>query len=100
MIVIFNYFDLEIGLEKETSDILTFIAKRSNSYLVAKIIMENGLFQKIEVMPYSNREMLDEIDQKLSIKLLENYLDTAIRRWIDFHIYSKPIYKEQIVKKL
>lgn len=100
MMPIFEYFDLQIGLDEEVNKPLEFVCSRDNHKAIAKIIFKNGLFQTIHFSSINGFSILDSEDLKLTHKILENNLNSAVKNWIDFHVYGLSIPCEKITFKI
>lgn len=100
MISLFDYYDLKIHFRKKDLEPLHVYGSRGDRYSVAKIIFENGLFERIDVSSVPDYEELDEIDTNKMRLLILNHLDEVIKRWIDFYLYKKDVEEEIITQKI
>jgi hypothetical protein len=100
MMPIFEYFDLQIALDEEVNKPLEFVCSRDNYKTIAKLVFKNGLFQTIHFSAINGFSLLDSEDLDLVHKILENNLNTAVKYWIDFHVYGLSIQCEKITVKV
>lgn len=97
---IFEYFDLLIGLDKDVIKPLEFICSRENYKAIAKLYFKDGLFHSIQFSEISGFSILDSEDLDLVHKILETNLNSAIKNWIDFHIYQLNVSCDKITAKI
>jgi hypothetical protein len=100
MTPIFEYFDLYIGLDKAVNNPLEFVCSRDNYKAIAKLDFRDGLFHSIRFSEMNGFSMLDSEDLDLVHKILENNLNSAVKNWIEFHVYELSIQFEKITVKI
>lgn len=66
----------------------------------AEIIYENGKFKEIVIKEVLGKEPLDKRNLNQFIKLVNQYREDIVRKWIDFFVYNVEISPEKINKRL
>lgn len=97
---IFEYFDLHIGLAKDVHKPLEFICSRENHKAIAKLHFKDGLFHSIQFSEMKDFSILDSEDLALAHKIIETNLNSAIKNWIDFHLYQLNVSCDKIKTKI
>jgi len=97
---IFNYFDLQIGLDNFHFKPFEFVCTFGETKSSAQIVFENKLFKEIIISPISSHSPLDEDDSIAVKKILEQNLHTAISKWIDFHLYKVMVETQVLTKRI
>lgn len=64
------------------------------------LIYENGIFKEIIIKNVIGKEPLDNKNLKKFIKIVENYREDIVRKWIDFFIYNVEITSIKINKRV
>jgi hypothetical protein len=64
----------------------------------AEIIYENGKFKEIIIKEVFGKKPLDNNNLKKFIKIVDNYREDIVRKWIDFFVYNVEIVSEKLNK--
>ena len=97
---IFNYFDLKIVLDANFFKPFEFVCVFGETKSSAQIVFQKKLFNEIIIAPISSVQPLDEEDTIAIKKILEQNLQMAISKWIDFHLYKAEVETQLLTKRI
>lgn len=99
-LAIFEYYGLELILDKNDFEPVKIYAKRGGEISSAKIVFTDGLFSNILVQNVEDESKLTEEDELLMCTIIENYLSEIIVAWLNVFVYNRTVETEVIRKKL
>ncbi len=65
-----------------------------------ELIYENGIFKERIIKNVTGKEQLDNKNLKKFVKIVENYREDIVRKWIDFFVYNVEITPIKINKMI
>lgn len=99
-LVIYDYYGLELILDKNDHEPVKIYGKRGDTISSAKIVFTEGLFSDILVKNVEEEPKLSEEDELLMCSVIESYLSEIIVAWLNVFVYNKKVETEVIKKKL
>lgn len=97
---LYEYFGLIILFYSNEHDPIHVHGKFQYKESKAEIIFENGKFKGIEIKDVAGKEPLDSNNLRKFKKIIEQFRDDIIRKWIDFFVYNIEITTKKITKKI
>ena len=97
---IYEYFGLVILFYSNEHEPIHVHCKYQEKESKAELIYENGIFKEIVIKDVAGKEPLDQKNLKKFIKIVENYREDIVRKWIDFFVYNVEITPIKINKRI
>jgi hypothetical protein len=97
---LYEYFGLIILFYSNEHEPIHVHCKYQGTESKAEIIYVNGKFSEVIIKKVPGKAPLKTQNLKRFKKLVENYRDDIIRKWVDFFVYNKVIVSERITKKI
>ena len=97
---LYEYFGLIILFYSNKHEPIHVHGKFQDKESKAEIIFENGKFIKIIIKKVEGKDPLDAQSLKKFKKIVEEYRDDIVRKWVDFFVYNKEIVSEKITQKI
>ena len=100
MPTLYEYFGLIILFYSNEHEPIHVHGKYQGHESKAQILFENGRFIKIEVLAVKGKRPSDKKELQKFIKVVENYRDDIVRKWVDFFVYNREVNPVHITKKI
>ncbi len=97
---LYEYFGLVILFYSNEHEPVHVHCKYQEKESKAELIYENGIFKEIIIKNVIGKEPLDNKNLNKFIKIVENYREDIVRKWIDFFIYNVEITSIKINKRI
>lgn len=95
---LYEYFGLVILFYSNEHEPIHVHCKFQEKESKAEIIYENGKFKEIIIKEVLGKKPLDNNNLKKFIKIVDNYREDIVRKWIDFFVYNVEISSEKLNK--
>ena len=66
----------------------------------AELVINDGVVAEILILPVKGKAPLEGKELKKFKRVVENYKEDIVKKWIDFFVLNKEIKPETIVKKI